>query len=338
MAHDEIRASPCRSRAIDTIGENKGAGRSMKVVKDVKRAIVGKKSHPQQMSLVVLGLALATAIRWFTDRGLYGVPFATFLPVIVLASVFLDWRYAVVTALCSLAIVRLLLGGTMAGLAWPTLVLLFSYVLTAAFLILTGWVLRRTILELNGQSEQFQAYNAELQHRAKNALQVVRAMASRAAKATNPIQFYETMAGRMDLMIKANELLGVGQVRQCELAELTAMAIAPFPEGAITAEGPPARIADDAAMPLVMALHELGTNALKYGALSADSGSVRITWTAAVDEVHLSWLEIGGPQVTPPTKRGLGSRLLVAQGALRSVDLEFHPSGVACRMVIPRAG
>jgi two-component sensor histidine kinase len=338
MAHDEIRANPCQFRAIDTIGENEGAGRSMKVLKDVKRAIVGRKSHLQQLALVALGLALATAVRWFTDRGLYGVPFATFLPVIVLASVFLDWRYAVVTAVCSLAIVRLLLGGTLAGLAWPTLVLLMSYVLTATFLILTGCVLRRTIQDLNRQAEQFQTYNAELQHRAKNALQVVRAMASRASKAPDPIEFYETLAGRMDLMIKANELLGVGVVRQCELTELTAMALAPFPEGAIVAEGPSARIADDAAMPLVMALHELGTNALKYGALSVDSGSVRVTWTVVEGEIHLSWREIGGPSVTPPAKRGLGSQLLAAQGALRSVDLEFHPDGVACRMVIPRAG
>lgn len=310
----------------------------MKVLKDVKRAIVGRKSHFQQLAFVALGLALATAVRWFTDRGLYGVPFATFLPVIVLASVFLDWRYAVVTAVCSLVIVRLFLGGMLAGLAWPTLVLLMSYILTATFLILTGCILRRTIQDLDRQAEQFRAYNTELQHRAKNALQVVRAMASRASKAADPIQFYETLSSRMDLMVRANELLGVGPMRECELNELTTMALAPFPEAAIVAEGPPARIADDAAMPLVMALHELGTNAIKYGALSVDGGSVRVTWTVAGDEIHISWREIAGPPVTPPTKRGLGSRLLVAQGALRSVDLQFNPDGVACRIVIPRAG
>lgn len=309
----------------------------MRGLNNIKRAIVSRKSHPRQLLTVAAGLALATAVRWFTDRGLYGVPFATFLPVIVLASIFLDWRYAVVTALFSLAIVRLLLGWTMAGLAWPSLVLVVSFLLTASFIILIGCVLRRTIQDLNRQAEQFQAYNAELQHRAKNALQVVRAMASRASKAPDPIEFYETLASRMDLMIKANELLGVGFIRQCELSELTEVALAPFPEGAIVAEGPPARISDDAAMPLIMALHELGTNALKYGALSVDTGSVRITWTTTGDEARLAWRETGGPPVISPTKRGLGSRLLVAQGALRSVNLEFHPDGVVCRMVIPRA-
>lgn len=310
----------------------------MKVLQDVKRAIVGRRSHAQQLALITLGLGLATAVRWFTDRGHYGVPFATFLPVIVLASVFLNWRYAVVTALCSLAIVRLLLSGTLAGFAWPTLVLLASYLLTATFLILTGCILRRTIQDLDRQAEQFRTYNAELQHRAKNALQVVRAMASRAAKAADPIEFYETLANRLDLMVKANELLGLGSLRDCELTELIKVALAPFPDGAVTAEGPAARITDDAAMPLTMALHELGTNALKYGALSVDTGSVRVTWTTTATEVHLSWREIGGPPVTPPSKRGLGSRLLVTQGALQSVDLEFHPDGVICRIIIPRTG
>jgi two-component sensor histidine kinase len=309
----------------------------MKGLNGVKHAIVVRKSHPRQVALVLLGLALATAIRWFTDRGAYGVPFATFLPVIVLASIFLDWRYAVVTAVASLAIVRVVLGWAVAGLSWPMLVLLTSFLLTATFIILVGCVLRRTILDLNRQAEQFQTFNAELQHRAKNALQIVKAMASRAAKAPDPIEFYEALASRMDLMVKANELLGVGIVRQCELSELTKVALAPFPGGAITTKGPPARVLDDAGMPLVMALHELGTNALKYGALSVETGSIDVAWTAAEDEIHLSWRETGGPPVVPPTKRGLGSRLLVAQGALRSVELQFHPEGVVCRMVVPRA-
>ena len=309
----------------------------MRGLNAVKRAIVSERSPARQIQLVALGLTLATAVRWFTDRGHYGVPFATFLPVIVLASIFLGWRYAAATAVLSIVIVRLVLGGTAAGFAWPTAVLLLAYVLTATFMILIGCVLRRTIQDLDRQAEQFRTFNAELQHRAKNALQIVRAMASRASKAPDPIAFYETLASRMDLMIKANELLGVGIARQCELSELTRLALAPFSETAITTAGPPAQITDDAGMPLIMALHELGTNALKYGALSVDRGSVSVEWTVSDSEIGLVWRETGGPAVSPPTTRGLGSRLLVAQGALRSVDLDFHPDGVICRMVFPLA-
>jgi two-component sensor histidine kinase len=306
-------------------------------VDDVRRAIVVGKPHWQQAALVVLGLGLAAAIRWFTDRGAYGVPFATFLPVVVLAAIFLDRPYAVATAALSLVLVRLFFGLDVTILSWPSLVLFVAYLLTAIFLVAVGSVLRRTIQEMDRQAAQFQAYNAELQHRAKNALQVVRALASRASKAPDPIEFYEALAGRMDMMVKANELLGMGMVRRGEIGELARLAMEPFPPGAIAASGPPAQISEEAGMPLIMALHELGTNALKYGALSVETGSVTIDWTVSDDEVELLWQERGGPPVIPPTKRGLGSRLLVAQGGLRSVDLRFEPAGVVCRIVIPRA-
>lgn len=305
---------------------------------DVKRAIVSRKPHALQMLLVLAGLSLATAIRWFTDQGVYGVPFATFLPIVVLAAIFLDWHYAALTATFSVVIVRQLLGFALPSLGWPTFVLFLAYLLTASFMIVVGYVLRRTILEMDRQAEQFQTYNAELQHRAKNALQIVRALASRASKAPDPIEFYETLANRMDLMVKANELLGTGAMRQCDIQEMATLATEPFSQGSISLSGPSARIADDAGMPLMMALHELGTNALKYGALSVEDGAVTIDWTASDTEIDLVWRESGGPKVTAPSKRGLGSRLLVAQGALKSVDLQFDPAGVVCRMTIPRVG
>lgn len=304
---------------------------------DVKRAIVSEKPHALQALLIVLGLGLATAIRWFTDRGTHGVPFATFLPIVVLAAIFLDWHYAAVTAVLSAVIVRTLFGFALPNLALPATVLFLAYLLTASFMILVGYVLRRTILDMDRQAAQFHAYNEELQHRAKNALQIVRALASRASKAPDPIVFYETLASRMDLMVKANELLGFGAVRQCDLHELAKLATEPFSQGSISLAGPAVQIADEAGMPLMMALHELGTNALKYGALSAESGAVTIEWITRDNEISLVWQETGGPEVAVPTKRGLGSRLLVAQGALRSVDLLFDPAGVICRMTLPRA-
>jgi two-component sensor histidine kinase len=304
---------------------------------DIKHAIVSRKPHALQAGIVVLALLVATAIRWFTDRGANGVPFATFLPAVVLAAIFLDWRYPAITAALSIVIAHRLFGATIPTQTVPALVLFVAFSLTALFMIIVGFVLRRTIFELDQQSQRFQAYNAELQHRAKNALQIVRALASRAAKAPDPVEFYEAFAGRMDLLVKANELLGIGMMRQCELSEVTQLAMKPFPAAAIRASGPAARITEEAGMPLMMALHELGTNALKYGALSIDSGTVEITWTVQNDEIHLAWRERGGPPVVPPTKRGLGSRLLVAQGGLKSVDLQFEPAGVTCRMIVPAA-
>ena len=72
---------------------------------DIKHAIVSRKPHALQAGIVVLALLVATAIRWFTDRGANGVPFATFLPAVVLAAIFLDWRYPAITAALSIVIV-----------------------------------------------------------------------------------------------------------------------------------------------------------------------------------------------------------------------------------------
>lgn len=304
---------------------------------NVRRAVVARRSHLRQTALLLCGLLLATAVRWFTDRGLLGVPFATFLPVIVLASVFLEWQYALASAVLSAAIARLLFGAITPADGWQAIVLLVAYLATAGFLAFTGHVLRLTIQDLDRQTRQFRTFNAELQHRAKNALQIVRALAARASKATDPISFYESMAGRLDLMVKANELLGVGISRECGMGELATLATEPFPPGAISCRGPDALVAEEACMPLVMALHELGTNALKYGALSVDTGCVTLEWRVAGDEIDILWRETGGPPVVRPTRRGLGSRLLSAQSALRSVDLQFLTEGVTCRIVVPRA-
>lgn len=322
---------------LDRERKANGDGAAVKGLDYIKRAIVSRKPHALQAGIVVFALLGATAIRWFTDRAANGVPFATFLPAVVLAAIFLDWRYAAITAALSIGIAHRLFGATIPTQTAPALVLFIAFALIALFMIVIGFILRRTIVELDEQSERFRAYNAELQHRAKNALQVVRALASRAAKAPDPVEFYEAFAARMDLLVKANELLGIGMMRQCELHEVTRLAMEPFPAPAIRADGPEARITEEAGMPLMMALHELGTNALKYGALSADSGRIDIEWSLHGDDIHLTWTESGGPLVLPPTRRGLGSRLLVAQGGLKSVDLRFDPAGVVCRMVVPAA-
>jgi two-component sensor histidine kinase len=166
----------------------------------------------------------------------------------------------------------------------------------------------------------------------------VRALASRAARSTDPAEFYRTLSGRLDAMAKANELLSIGNLEACTIADLVGAAMQPFPAWAIDASGPPASIAAEPAMQLMMVLHELGTNAMKYGALSADGGRVQIAWTRDGDELAITWTERGGPGVKPPIKKGLGSRMLAPGGALRAVDLDYRPEGVLCRLRVVNDG
>jgi two-component sensor histidine kinase len=197
--------------------------------------------------------------------------------------------------------------------------------------------LRKEFLELDAQTEQIRSFNAELQHRTKNTLQIVRALASRAARSTEPVEFYNTLSGRLDAMAKANELLGPGSLQTCELGDLVSAAMQPFPAWAIQASGPPCKIAGEPGMQLMMALHELGTNAMKYGALSSEQGRVAIAWHEDDGVIALSWEEQGGPPVSPPTKQGLGSRILSPGGPLRTVDLDYRPEGLVCRLTVAAA-
>ena len=304
----------------------------------VRPAIAARKSPAFQLVVVVGGVAAAAAVRWFTDRGSHGAPFVTFLPIVVMAAIFFEWPYAALAAVASVATVVALFGDYMRVHAnFPNYSLWGAFAFIAAFMIVTGHVLRRAFLELDAQSEKIRSFNAELQHRTKNTLQIVRALASRASRSTDPAEFYQTLSGRLDAMAKANELLGTGIVEVCKVADLVKAAMQPFPAWAIQAQGSDCAVAGEPAMQLMMALHELGTNAMKYGALSADSGRVAITWTRADAAIALLWEEQDGPPVSPPTKFGLGSRILSPGGPLRSVDLDYRSEGVVCRMTVDSA-
>ncbi len=302
----------------------------------VRRIIAAPKTSVRQLGIVVAAVAVAGAIRWFADRGAHGVPFVTFVPVVVLAAVFLEWPYAVIAAIGSIVAVLVVFGETVRlPVSFENFVLWGAFVFIAGFMIVTGHVLRQTILELDAQSAKIRAFNAELQHRTKNTLQIVRSLASRAARATDPVEFYNMLAGRLDAMAKANELLGYGDLQSCDVGELVRAAMQPFPGWSVDAAGQTATIAAEPGMQLTMALHELGTNAMKYGALSVDGGKASVSWRlSGDDEIELVWRETGGPHVTEPTKTGLGSRILSPGGAFRTVDLAYRPEGVVCRLVI----
>ena len=84
-----------------------------------------------------------------------------------------------------------------------------------------------------------------------------------------------------------------------------------------------------------MLLHELATNAAKYGALSSNAGRARLSWTVIDGEVRLDWVEEGGPPVAPPSRQGLGTRLLTGNSRLARVSLMFDPAGVRCSITVP---
>jgi two-component sensor histidine kinase len=134
----------------------------------------------------------------------------------------------------------------------------------------------------------------------------------------------------------ATDLLGLGEGAPCELGRLVDTALAPFRAGEnVMVAGPPCQLPRDACLPLSVALHELATNAVKYGALSVSGGWVAIDWTLASDGLlTLAWREVDGPPVREPTRTGMGTQLLRRQHGLADVELRFRPAGVECEIVI----
>lgn len=136
-----------------------------------------------------------------------------------------------------------------------------------------------------------------------------------------------------NLLAGANDLLTLANWRRANLPDLVNKALAPFVATygrRITAECPDFSVAPHAALTLSLGLQELATNAVKYGALSNDSGTIRLTWKETIERSgQHSWQESGGPPVTPPTRKGFGTRLLRrALGTTSTVTLDYRPAGL----------
>ena len=183
----------------------------------------------------------------------------------------------------------------------------------------------------------------ELNHRVKNTLANVLSIAALTRRrATNVDEYAEGLEGRIRALSATHDLLtqsewGTTRVRQIVDAELL-----PYQHGssdAIVCSGPNVAVAPNDALSLGLALHELATNAVKYGALSQAGGQVQVHWKKVGDDlIELLWQESGGPEVSQPSSRGFGTDLLekiVAHELKHPVELVFAPQGVSCKLLIP---
>lgn len=298
--------------------------------------MIARRSHAMRLALAAMAVAVTTALRLLIGPQA-GVPFITYFPAVLLSAAFLGLYYALgVLAACTLLAVWLFLPPIPStALMWQQLLVILLFVTGSLTTVLVGSLLRSAVIELDRRAGEIEAFNTELQHRTNNALQLVQALARRASHSTDPAEFYETLGSRLDALAKGNQLLRYGALPSCDMHELVEACLAAFPEGQFRVSGQSCAIGKSAAVPVMMALHELCTNAAKYGALSTDQGHVELNWSAdpgADALIRLSWKEVGGPPVSSPSRKGFGTRLLMPHKGLRSVELEFLPGGVQCHM------
>ena len=189
----------------------------------------------------------------------------------------------------------------------------------------------------------------ELNHRVKNTLATVQSIATQSLRGLDGPEADAGRAAfeaRLIALARAHDILTRESWEGAELRAVVADAVRPLESAdgqrsRFVLSGPPLRLAPRLALSIAMALHELGTNAVKYGALSKEGGHVAIAWTVergAELRLSLRWSESGGPPVTPPTRTGFGSRLIersLARELAGEVQLRYEPGGVVCTIDAP---
>lgn len=292
------------------------------------------RSFPAALLWFSLAMGSASGIRLAMSPWVVGLPFVTFFPAVLFVAVFLGWRWGVAGLIWSAMLANLLFEGAFPrwSLVPHDVVGTVAFLMAGGLVVLTAETLRTAVRQLADQSRQLEDLNAELQHRVKNTLAVAQGLSHQTARtARDPKEFHEAFGGRLVALGEAHNVLSSGGWDECRLPELARAALKPFAQtkAAITIEGPQCAIPVASCVPLVLALHELATNAVKYGSLSVPSGHVSLKWGLREGTVVLRWQERGGPPVKKPTRKGLGSRLLMKQSGIDDVAHEYAPEGVS---------
>ncbi len=176
----------------------------------------------------------------------------------------------------------------------------------------------------------------ELNHRVKNTLATIQAIASQTLHSAT-VEDRNGFIARLRTLARAHDALTEHHWSLALLRDVLTRAIEPFQTERISASGPDVPLNPQNALMLTMVLHELATNAVKYGALSNDGGRVRVEWSVQKgedgDRLRFCWEERGGPPAQEPARKGFGSRMIEA--SLEEVCVTFAPEGVTCTFELP---
>jgi two-component sensor histidine kinase len=199
------------------------------------------------------------------------------------------------------------------------------------------------ITERKAREEKEHLLMREINHRAKNMLSVVHSIAQQTA-AQNPEDFVESFSNRIQALSANQDLLVRNEWNGVEIEDLVGAQLTHYADligSRIAVRGPKLRLNPASAQAIGLALHELATNAGKYGALSTDRGRVDIGWKMAEGDMFtVSWTEREGPLVVAPKRRGFGAIVMkgmAERSVAGKVDLEYPPSGVTWRLTCPAA-
>jgi PAS domain S-box-containing protein len=210
--------------------------------------------------------------------------------------------------------------------------LTISPILSADGRIIGASKIARDITERRRAQEQQKVLLAEIMHRVKNTLATVQAIANQTLRRA-PADERAAFTARLHALSKAHDLLTSDKWDRAPLRAIVEAALEPFQQDRFTLEGPDTWLNASMSLQVTLAMHELATNAAKYGALRNTTGQVCLTWKLLdAGRLKICWREIGGPAVATPKSKGFGSILI--ERTFEGARLEYAPQGFACTFEI----
>ncbi|MFD1703898.1 HWE histidine kinase domain-containing protein [Methylopila henanensis] len=199
----------------------------------------------------------------------------------------------------------------------------------------------RDVTALKESEERYKLLAAELHHRIKNMLALTQSVTAQTLRAGGEAlaPYRARIDERLVALARAQDMLFQAESAEAQLDALVRSVLTPHDlETRIVIDGPPVRLRDRAATAMTLAIHELGSNAAKYGALSRAEGRVALSWSYGDDVFHMEWRETGGPIVAAPTRRGFGSQLIEKTLSVQlrgKAVADYRPEGVVFRLEAP---
>lgn len=198
----------------------------------------------------------------------------------------------------------------------------------------------RDISAMKAAEEQQRLLALELKHRMKNTIAMIQAIANQTLRGGDETEKVKALfLGRLGTLSAAQDVLTQSVWARASLSFLIGETLKAHCSAAqFSVDGPEVELSSKMALAMALALHELATNATKYGALSRDDGRIAIGWSMTADEFHFRWQEIGGPPVALPTHRGFGSRMIekaLASSVQGISKIAYEPAGIVFTLTAP---
>jgi two-component sensor histidine kinase len=297
-------------------------------------------SSPQAFLFAIACVLAATALRQVF--GYFGATlfFATYFPVILVVGLFAGSYAALFATALSSLIVWWAFVPPVLSFGPPGFVDLINFALfwvSAGFSIWVTHLYRRTVIKLVEADAARTLLINELNHRLGNTFAIIQAVIN---GTVDNKQIVQRLSGRIEALSRANKLVTATTVEAISLIKILRTEISAYCAlDRLRLDGPPIEVCGEAARSISLIVHELTTNAAKYGSLSKSNGTVEVRWSDEDGHCQFHWREIDGPPVVTPERTGFGSKLIRA--SLVSLDgtikHEYHSNGYECEIRIPKA-